>query len=361
MSTTPPSLDDLLRPLAPQVVGVLTRRYGDFDAAEDAVQEAMLDALAQWPAEGVPASPRGWLIQVAYRRMIEQIRSEQARRRREELVAARMPADYWTRPPVDRVHEADGDDTLITLFLSCHPTLTPASAIPLTLRAVGGLTTAEIGRAFMVPEATMAQRISRAKQRIRSSGVPFRAPGPEERAASLASVLHVLYLIFSEGYASSGGPGLQRVELSREAIRLTRTLHALLPGDGEVAGLLALVLLTDARRNARTDADGMPVPLAEQDRSRWDGAAVAEGVALLTAALAGGAAGPYQIQAAIAALHDEAVTAEETDWPQILALYGLLERLSPNPVVTLNRAVALAMVRGPPPASPCSARWRTAR
>ncbi|MEU8272985.1 RNA polymerase sigma factor [Microbispora bryophytorum] len=352
MTAAHPHVDDLLRPLAPQVVGVLTRRFGDFDAAEDAVQEALLDALAQWPAEGVPDNPKGWLVQVAYRRMIEQVRSEQARRRREELVAARDPAGHRTSPAADLAYEADGDDTLVMLFLSCHPALTPASAIALTLRAVGGLTTAEIGRAFMVPEATMAQRISRAKQRIRASGVPFGMPEPEERSARLASVLHVLYLIFNEGYTAGGGPGLHRVELSREAIRLARTLHGLLRGsphgDCEAAGLLALMLLTDARRPARTGPGGVPVPLAEQDRRLWDREAIAEGGALLTAALLRGAAGPYQIQAAIAAVHDEAATAEETDWPQILALYGLLERMSPNPMVSLNRAVAAAMVHGPP-------------
>ncbi|MFG1874791.1 RNA polymerase sigma factor [Sphaerisporangium sp. NPDC049003] len=341
-----PAIDDLLRELAPQVVGVLTRRTGDFATAEDAVQESLLDAADQWPREGVPGNPRGWLIQVAFRRMTEQVRNEQARRRRERLVAAQAPPERWAAPPADDAYEADRDDTLITLFLCCHPALTPASAIALTLRSVGGLTTAEIAKAFLVPEATMAQRISRAKQRIKASGVPFRMPVPEERARRVGSVLHVLYLIFNEGYASSAGPELQRVELSREAIRLARMMHALLPEDREVAGLLALMLLTDARRAARTGPRGTPIPLADQDRSRWDGEAVAEGVALITATLAKGAVGPYQLQAAIAALHDEAPSAEETDWPQILALYGLLERMSDNPMVTLNRAVAAAMVHG---------------
>ncbi|MEU8200559.1 sigma-70 family RNA polymerase sigma factor [Streptosporangium sp. NPDC049046] len=341
------AVDDLLRPLVPQVVGVLTRRFGDFAAAEDAVQEALIDAAAQWPDEGVPANPRGWLIQVAYRRMTEQVRNEQARRRREELVATRESSDRRTAPPADDAYETDRDDTLTTLFLCCHPALTPASAIALTLRSVGGLTTAEIARAFMVPEPTMAQRISRAKQRIKASGIPFRMPAPQERARRLGSVLHVLYLVFNEGYASSAGPDLQRVELSREAIRLTRMAHDLLPDDCEVAGLLALMLLTDARRPARTDPGGTPIPLAEQDRSLWNGAAVAEGVALVTATLSRGAVGPYQLQAAIAAVHDEAATAEETDWPQILALYGLLERMSDNPMVSLNRAVAAAMAHGP--------------
>ncbi|MEO3813785.1 sigma-70 family RNA polymerase sigma factor [Sphaerisporangium sp. B11E5] len=336
--------DDLLRPLVPQVVGVLTRRSGDFAAAEDAVQEALLDALGQWPRDGVPGNPRGWLIQVAYRRMIEQIRRDEARRLREERVSAE---DRPAAPAADEPDPADRDDTLIMLFLSCHPALTPASAIALTLRSVGGLTTAEIARAFLVPEPTMAQRISRAKQRIKTSGVPFGMPGPGERAERLASVLHVLYLIFNEGYVVSAGPALHRVELAREAIRLARVLRAELPGDPEVAGLLALMLLTDARRPARTARDGTPVPLDEQDRGLWDSAAIAEGVALVTGALARGAVGPYQLQAAIAALHDEAPVAEATDWPQILALYGLLERMSGNPVVSLNRAVAAAMVHGP--------------
>ncbi|WP_433498410.1 RNA polymerase sigma factor [Sphaerimonospora sp. CA-214678] len=348
MTPDGPALDDLLRELAPQVVGVLTRRFYDFDLAEDAVQEALLDAAAQWPEEGVPGNPRGWLIQVAHRRMVEQIRSEQARRRREDLVAAQEPIEREaTTPPADESYETDRDDTLTMLFLCCHPALTPASAIALTLRSVGGLTTAEIAKAFLVPEATMAQRISRAKQRIKASGVPFLMPEAEERRGRLGSVLHVLYLIFNEGYASSDGPELHRVELSREAIRLTRMAHRLLPDDCEVAGLLALMLLTDARRPARADQNGVPIPLAEQDRSRWDGAAIAEGVELVTRTLARGAVGPYQLQAAIAALHDEAATAEETDWPQILALYGLLERMSDNPVVSLNRAVAAAMAHGP--------------
>ncbi|GAA1553632.1 sigma factor-like helix-turn-helix DNA-binding protein [Actinomadura kijaniata] len=341
---TAPALDDLLRALAPQVVGMLTRRYGDFDAAEDAVQEALVAAARQW-REHPPGNPRAWLYQVARRRLIELFRNEEARRRREDLVAAQEPPRPG--PGADDALDADRDDTLTTLFLCCHPALSPASAIALTLRSVGGLTTAEIARAFLVPEATMAQRISRAKQRVRDSGVPFRMPTPEERPRRLAAVRHVLYLIFNEGYTSSTGPDLHRAELAREAIRLTRMAHALLPDDAEVAGLLALMLLTDARRPARTDAYGMPVPLAEQDRARWDRKMIDEGVALVSAALARGAVGPYQVQAAIAALHDEAPTAADTDWPQILALYGLLERMTDNPVVSLNRAVAAAMVHGP--------------
>ncbi|MEY9844279.1 RNA polymerase sigma factor (sigma-70 family) [Streptacidiphilus sp. BW17] len=346
------AVDDLLRTLAPQVVGVLTRRYGDFAAAEDAVQEAMLAAATQWPKEGLPDNPRGWLVQVANRRMTEQVRSEQARRRREELVAAREPGDRRSAPGADAVFEGTGeegaqDDTLALLFLCCHPALSPASAIALTLRSVGGLTTGEIARAFLVPEATMGQRISRAKRGIKASGGTFRMPDAAEFPARLDAVLHVLYLIFNEGYASSTGAELRRVELSREAIRLTRAVHALLPDDAEVAGLLALMLLTEARGPARTGPDGEVVPLAEQDRARWDAAAIAEGVALITAALPRGPVGPYQVQAAIAAVHDEVPSADETDWPQILALYGVLARISDNPLITLNRAVATAMVDGP--------------
>ncbi|MFC9326111.1 RNA polymerase sigma factor [Kitasatospora sp. NPDC057015] len=340
-------VNDLLRELAPQVVGVLTRRFGDFAAAEDAVQEALLAAAGQWPEEGVPDNPRGWLIQVAARRMTDRVRNEQARRRREELSARQLPADRWAAPAADDEDAAGRDDTLTLLFLCCHPSLSPASAVALTLRSVGGLSTAEIAGAFLVPEPTMGQRISRAKQRIKSSGLPFRMPDERDRAARLDAVLHVLYLIFNEGYTSTAGEDLQRVELSREAIRLTRALHALLPGDDEVTGLLALMLLSHARSPARTGPDGELVPLAEQDRGRWDAALVAEGVALITAALPGGRVGPYQLQAAIAAVHDEAPTAAETDWPQILALYEVLESASPSPVVTLNRAVAASMVHGP--------------
>ncbi|MFD7316349.1 RNA polymerase sigma factor [Streptomyces sp. NPDC059883] len=338
--------EDLLRTLAPQVVGVLTRRFGDFDWAEDAVQEALLAAATQWPDEGVPGNPRGWLIQVASRRMTERVRGEQARRRREDLAARQLPADRWTAPAADREDPADRDDSLVLLFLCCHPALSPTAAIALTLRCVGGLTTSQIARAFMVPETTMGQRISRAKQRIRTSEVPFQMPEDEERAGRLDAVLHVLYLIFNEGYATSEGPDLQRVELSREAIRLTRAAHQLLPDDSEVAGLLALMLLTHARSAARTGPDGELIPLAEQDRGLWDARAIDEGTALLTATLPKGPLGPYQVQAAVAAVHDEAATVEETDWPQILALYGVLEQLSANPVVSLNRAVAVAMVRG---------------
>ncbi len=326
---------------------MLARRFGDFATAEDAVQEALLVAATRWPEDGVPDNPRGWLIQVAYRRMIEIVRAEQARRTREDLAARREPVDRRSAPPVDEQLTADRDDTLVLLLLCCHPALSPASAIALTLRAVGGLTTAEIARTFLVPEATMAQRISRAKQRIRDSGTPFRMPEPAELPARLAAVLHVLYLVFTEGHVASAGEQLHRIDLAREAIRLTRGLHDRLPDDSEIAGLLALMLLTEARGAARTGASSELIPLAEQDRGRWDATAIAEGVALVTRALPRGPVGPYQVQAAIAALHDEAPSAEETDWPQILALYGVLEELSASPVVALNRAVATAMVHGP--------------
>jgi RNA polymerase sigma factor (sigma-70 family) len=334
----------LLRELAPQVLGPVIRRFHDFARAEDAVQEALIAAAVQWPSEGVPDNPRGWLIQVAYRRMTDLVRSEAARRRRETRVATEP--DYVT-PEFKIGDDTQEDDTLTLLFMCCHPALTPSSAIALTLRAVAGLTNAEIAHAFLVPEATMAQRISRAKKTIKASGVAFRLPSRRECAERLRAVLHVLYLIFNEGYTSSIGPHLQRPELASEAIRLTRSVHALLPDDTEVAGLLALMLLTDARRGARTGPYGDLVPLTMQDRALWDQSEITEGAALLTATLARGSIGPYQIQAAIAAVYDEAARHEDTDWPQILALYELLEHCSGNPVVTLNRAVALAMVRGP--------------
>jgi RNA polymerase sigma factor (sigma-70 family) len=337
--------EDLLRRLAPQVLGAVVRRYGHFGTAEDAVQEALLAAATQWPKDGTPDNPRGWLITVASRRLTDLLRSEQARQRREDTVAQWTLPDQRLAPAADRP-AAESDDTLILLFMCCHPALSPASQIALTLRAVGGLTTAEIARAFLVPEATMTRRISRAKQRIKDSGIPFGMPAGAERSQRLGAVLHVLYLIFNEGYASTSGPSLQRSDLSAEAIRLARMVHRLLPDDGEVAGLLALMLLTDARRPARTGPDGGLVPMAEQDRSLWNADHIAEGVALITEALPRGATGPYQLQAAIAAIHDEAASAEATDWPQIMALYELLMRTSDNPVVALNHAVAVAMVRG---------------
>ena len=336
--------EHLLRELAPQVLGIVVRRFHDFAAAEDAVQEASIAAATQWPRDGVPENPRAWLTQVAFRRMADYIRSESARRRRETDAA--LEAGRIT-PESTLIETAQGDDTLVLLFMCCHPALTPASAIALTLRAVGGLTTAEIAHAFLVPESTMAQRISRAKQTIKDSGIPFQLPTAEERAQPLRAVLHVLYLIFNEGYTSSAGPHLWRADLSHEAIRLTRIVRNLQPDDAEVAGLLALMLLTDARRPARTTADGELIPLTQQDRALWDKQQIAEGLALLSAALPRGSVGPYQLQAAIAAVHDEAARAEDTDWPQILALYDLLKRMSDNPMVALNHAIAAAMVHGP--------------
>ena len=340
-------IEDLLRRLAPRVLGAVVRRYGHFDTAEDAAQEALIAAAMQWPKDGIPENPRAWLITVASRRLTDLLRSEQARQRRDDTVAQRILPDQRLAPSADRP-AAESDDTLILLFMCCHPSLSPASQIALTLRAVGGLTTAEVARAFLVPEATMTRRISRAKQRIKDSGIPFRMPPGPERSQRLGAVLHVLYLIFNEGYASTSGPSLQRSELAAEAIRLARMVHRLLPDDGEVTGLLALMLLTDARRPARTGSDGGLIPMAEQDRSRWNADYIAEGVALITDALPKGATGPYQLQAAIAAIHDEAPNAEATDWPQIMALYELLMRTSDNPVVALNHAVAVAMARGAP-------------
>jgi RNA polymerase sigma factor (sigma-70 family) len=338
------AIEPLLRELTPQVVGAVTRRFGDFAAAEDATQEALLAAATQWPRDGLPDNPRGWLIQVAARRMTDQIRSESARRRRE---AASIDDGEPLMPAVDQSMPIDQDDTLVLLFMCCHPALTRPSQIALTLRAVGGLATAEIARAYFVPEATMAQRISRAKQSIRASDIPFSLPSQGERAERLGAVLHVLYLIFNEGYASSAGETLQRSDLASEAIRLARALHHLLPDEREAAGLLALMLLTDARRHARTNTDGGLVPLDEQDRGLWDRAQIREGVALVGASLAGGTVAVYQLQAAIAAIHDEAARTEDTDWRQIAALYGLLVQMSDNPMARLNHAVAVAMVDGP--------------
>lgn len=342
MSVTPET-EDLLRRHAPQVLGALVRRYGHFDFAEDAVQEALLAAAEQWPRAGVPDNPRGWLIRVGARRLTDALRAEEARRAREEKVAALAPRDAFTAPPPGADRAPREDDTLTLLFLSCHPDLTPPAQIALTLRAVGGLTTAEIARAYLVPEATMAQRISRAKQKVR--GVRFGRPDNWENR--LPAVLQTLYLIFNEGYTATSGTSLTRRELAGEAIRLTREVHRLLPDHGEVAGLLALMVLTDARREARTGPYGELVPLDEQDRDRWDKAAIDEGVDLVTRALTRGPAGPYRLRAAIAAVHDEAPSAQETDWEEILGLYDVLVRIVPGPVERLNRAVAVAMARGP--------------
>ena len=347
------STEDLLHELAPQVLGVLMRRYGGLDTCEDAVQEALLDAATQWPASGTPDNPRGWLLTVATRRLTDMLRGESARRRRED-------AAYLATPPAPLADAGSGapgapggappdhDDTLTLLFLCCHPSLSPSSQVALTLRAVGGLTTAEIARAFGVPEATMAQRISRAKQQIRAAGARFTPPDAADRDQRIRAVQQVLYLIFNEGYTASAGHRLQRTDLTAEGLRLARMLHGLLPGDEETAGLLALMLLTDARRAARATPDGALVPLTEQDRRRWDQRLIAEGTALLEQTLATSRAlGPYQLQAAIAAVHDEADSVADTDWAEILALYELLYKVSPGPMVALGRAVAIAMVHGP--------------
>ena len=336
---TQPAIEDLLRELAPQVLGTLIRRHAQFDACEDAVQEALLAAAKQWAADGVPDNPRSWLLTVASRRLIDAWRSESARQQREEAAAV---LDLPSHRPAN-----EQDDTLTLLFLCCHPSLSVPSQLALTLRAVGGLTSAEIARAFMVPEATMAQRISRAKERIKAAGMRFELPPEAERPDRLRVVMQVLYLVFNEGYTTTSGPTLHRADLTTEAIRLARMLHQLMSDEGEVAGLLALMLLTDARRAARTDKDGWLVPLDDQSRDLWNSAQIAEGVELLTRTLGKVPVGPYQLQAAIAAVHDEARTAGETDWPQILALYEVLEQVSPGPVVTLNRAVAVARVHGP--------------
>ena len=338
-------VEDLLRTLAPRVLAVLVRRHGQFDACEDAVQEALLAAATSWPADGVPREPVGWLVTVAGRRLTDQWRSESARRRREVTVAVQQPYHELMSPDPAEESGRHTDDTLTLLFLCCHPSLTPASRIALTLRAVGGLTTVEIARAFLVPEPTMSRRITRAKRTLQRVGTPFAPPADRDRR--LGSVLHVLYLVFTEGYAATSGPDLHRAELTAEAIRLARIVHRLLPDDPEVAGLLALMLLTDARRPARTGEHGELVPMAEQDRSRWLADAITEGIALITDALPRGATGPYQLQAAIAAVHAEAPSAEETDWLQIAALYELLRRVSDNPVVALNQVVAIAMAHGP--------------
>jgi RNA polymerase sigma factor (sigma-70 family) len=339
-------VEDLLRELAPQVLGALVRRYGQFHLCEDASQEALLAAALRWPADGLPENPRGWLITVASRRLADQVRSEASRRNREDLIASATPQSELLAAPAD-AGPVGSDDSLALLFGCCHPELSSPSQIALTLRAIGGLSTAQIAAAFGVPEATMAQRISRAKQTIRVSGLDFGLPPGEERAERLRTVLHVLYLIFNEGYTASDGDELTVPALSREAIRLTRWLHRLAPRDGEVSGLLALMLLIDARRAARTTPDGSLIPLADQDRTMWDQAQIAEGIELITATLPGGEVGPYQLQAAIAAVHDEAKTMADTDWPQILALYDLLGLAAPNPFTALNRTVAVAMVRGP--------------
>ena len=339
--------EDVWRECAPHVLAALVRRYGDFDSAEEAVQEALLAAARQWPVDGMPDNPRGWLVRVASRRLVDHWRTDQARADREDLVARHTPARAFVAPAADVPVVGERDDSLTLLLLCCHPALPRPSQVALTLRAVGGLSTAQIARAFLVPEATMAQRISRAKARLRQVGARFTVPAAQELPERVAVVAHVLYLIFTEGHTATTGTNLTDTSLAEEAIRLTRQLHRHLPGAGEVGGLLALMLLTDARRAARTHPDGSLVPLSEQDRSRWDRALIGEGVRLVEAALPSGPVGPYQLQAAIAAVHAEAPTAAETDWPQIETLYGMLHALTPGPVVMLNHAVAVAEVAGP--------------
>jgi RNA polymerase sigma factor (sigma-70 family) len=335
----------LLRTLAPQVLAILTRRYRDFAGCEDAVQEALIAAATQWPGEGRPDNPRGWLLRVATRRLTDQIRADTARRLREQLVISLVPADEQIALAAD-AGANERDDTLALYFMCCHPALTSSSQVALTLRAVAGLTTAEIARAFFVPEATMAQRLTRAKATIRQSGIGFAERLPEDARSRLPAVLRVLYLAFSEGYAASDGVLPVRIDVSEEAVRVTRQLVDLVPGEPEVQGLLALMLLTDARRPARIGVAGQLVPLDAQDRSLWNRDKVAEGTRLLESALACGAPGPYQIQAAISALHDEAASVECTDWAQIRALYDRLVIVADSPMARLSRAIATAMVDG---------------
>ncbi|MFE6649044.1 RNA polymerase sigma factor [Nocardioides sp. NPDC057772] len=335
---------DLLRDLTPQVVAIVTRRCGDFDTAEDAVQEALVEAVRTWPERGIPEQPRGWLVTTAMRRLLDAKRREARRRDRER-------ADHLAEPEGQETSAVD--DSLDVLLLCCHPSLTPASAVALTLRAVGGLTTRQIAHAYLVPEKTMAQRISRAKATIkgRSLGID----GTADLAARIPAMLKVLYLLFNEGYVATDGDRLQRVDLCAEAIRLARLARTALTrvtgtGHGELGGLLALMLLLDARRPARVDAHGAVVPLADQDRSLWRSETSREGIALVDSVIGTGRPGTYQVQAAIAALHNRAPSAEETDWLQITALYGLLERVAPGPIVTLNKAVAVGYADGPGPA-----------
>ncbi|SEB98671.1 RNA polymerase sigma factor, sigma-70 family [Nocardioides exalbidus] len=331
--------EEVWRREAPHVLGALARRYGDWGDCEDAVQEALLAAHDQWPAAGVPEHPRGWLVRVASRRLVDVRRSRAARESREES---------WADPPGEVADDpVERDDTLDVLLLCCHPVLTPASQVALTLRAVAGLTTAQVAAAFFVPEATMAQRISRAKKTLREHGVGFGRVDPAELPDRLTAALRVLYLVFTEGHTASAGEDLVDGSLASEALRLARDLHTRLPYDDEVTGLLALMLLTHARRPGRVDGAGDLVPLAEQDRSLWDAAAIREGAGLVEQVLPRGHVGRYQLQAAIAAVHAEAATFEETDWVQVVALYRMLAEHFPDPTVTLNLAVAVAAAMGP--------------
>ncbi|MGN6258732.1 MAG: RNA polymerase sigma factor [Solirubrobacterales bacterium] len=343
-NTGPVAIEVLLREAARRVLAALIRRFGSFADAEDAAQEAMIDAARQWPAAGVPENPVGWLVHVGSRRMTDRIRSESARRGREDAVAAEVTAAGLA---AGSSPGRDADDTLTLMFMCCHPALSPASAIALTLRAVAGLTTAQVAAAFMVPEATMGQRISRAKKTIEASGEPFRMPAAEERDIRLRMVLRAVYLIFNEGYTASGGEDLLRPDLSAEAIRLGRIVHLAMPAEPEVGGLLALMLLNEARRPARTAAGGDLIRLEEQDRGLWDRGLIDEGRAVLAEALAHRAIGEYQLQAVIAAEHVKAERPEDTDWAEIAALYDLLEQGTHNPMVALNKAIAVGMADGP--------------
>jgi RNA polymerase sigma factor (sigma-70 family) len=340
-------LGDVWRRESPHVIGALLRRHRDYADCEDAAQEALAAAAEQWPRDGLPDNPRGWLIRVASRRLVDHVRSDRSRTAREEAVGTAQPADAFVAPAADESADTDGDDALLLLLLCCHPTLTRPSQVALTLRAVSGLSTQAIAAAFLVPETTMAQRLSRARNTLRNTGARFERPTADELPARVAAVLDVLYLVFNEGYARSSGATLVETSLAGEAIRLTRQLHAYLPDHDEVAGALALMLLTDARRAARVDARGDLVPLAEQDRSRWNADLVGEGTAILEAVLPRGPVGAYQLQAAIAAVHAESRRYQETDWAQIVVLYSMLDRVAPSPAVTLNRAVAVGMASGP--------------
>jgi RNA polymerase sigma factor (sigma-70 family) len=339
-----PDIEHLLRAEAPQVLGALVRRFGHFDIAEDAVQEALLAASRTWPADGVPDNPRSWLIRIGYGRMVDLLRTDQARRRREQQaglteLAMQDPSRQGAPPP-------ETDDSLTLLLLCCHPALSPTSQVALTLRAVGGLTTAEIAHAYGTTENTTGTRISRAKQQLARAGARFTPPTDADRDNRMNAVMQVLYLIFNEGYTASTGDELARIDLTREAIRLTRMLRDSQPNDPEVTGLLALMLLIEARRAARTQGDEL-VPLQEQDRTRWNRALIREGTELIDSVWHQGEVGPYQLQAAIAAVHAAATTPQQTDWPQIAALYLGLEQLSPTAPVRLSRVVAVAHAYGP--------------
>lgn len=346
MESTPDGgIEDVWRRESPHVLGALVRRYGDFGRCEDALQESLIAAALHWPRTGVPAEPRAWLIRAASRRLIDARRSDLARAAREVAVAERDPG--LTRTGAVPGRAAEHDDSLHVLLLCCHPSLSAASQIALTLRAVGGLTTEQIAAAFTVPVATMAQRISRAKAKLATTGARLGDVGAADLPERVRSVRQVLYLIFNEGHTTSDGAELIDVSLTAEAIRLARELRARLPSDTETAGLLALMLLVDARAAARADDRGDLVPLADQDRARWDRAKIAEGVHLVEQALPTGPVGPFQLQAAIAAVHDEAADYADTDWPQISELYRMLDDLAPGPIVTMNRAIAIAMTEGP--------------